>query len=222
MSAASRDSDLERGTQAQAPQGASAAGAAGADQGPRKSPAPMPASASACQRGPDENAAPAQAPAAPELPAAPPLLGRILALCSGSGGIPKRPLETAEVGPLGILGDKHRYHLHGGADRALCLLSIEEVRSLERDGVRTHGPGTFGENVLTEGLPYGSLRPGDRLTLGQGAEAVLIELFDLREPCVTLRKIDKRFPDLMLGRSGYLARVLRGGRLRPGDPIARL
>jgi MOSC domain-containing protein YiiM len=143
-------------------------------------------------------------------------------LCSGSGGIPKRPLETAEVGPLGILGDKHRYHLHGGADRALCLLSIEEVRSLERDGVRTHGPGTFGENVLTEGLPYGSLRPGDRLTLGQGAEAVLIELFDLREPCVTLRKIDKRFPDLMLGRSGYLARVLRGGRLRPGDPIARL
>jgi MOSC domain-containing protein YiiM len=163
---------------------------------------------------------PGGAAALPALPG-PALTGRILALCSGSGGVPKRPLECAQIGPTGILGDKHRYHLHGGLDRALCLLSIEEVRSLERDGVRTQGPGTFGENVLTAGLPFSELRPGDRLTLGQGPQAVLIELFDLREPCATLRKIDRRFPDLMLGRSGYLARVLRGGRVAPGDPIVR-
>ena len=145
--------------------------------------------------------------------------GRILALCSGPGGIPKFPLERAEVQELGIVGDKHRFRLHGGRDRALCLLSIEEVRSLERDGVPVAGPGTFGENVLTEGLDFRRLAPGDRLSLGDPESPVLIELHDVREPCRTLCSLDKRFPDLMLGRSGFVARVLRPGLLVPGQPI---
>lgn len=147
------------------------------------------------------------------------LEGRILALCSGPGGIPKFPLERAEVQELGIVGDKHRFRLHGGRDRALCLLSIEEVRSLERDGVPVAGPGTFGENVLTEGLDFRRLAPGDRLALGDPEAPVLIELHDVREPCRTLCSLDKRFPDLMLGRSGFVARVLRPGLLFPGQPI---
>ncbi len=144
--------------------------------------------------------------------------GRILAVCSGRGGIPKHALAFAQVGPTGLIGDHHRYELHGGPLRALCLLSTQEVASLVRDGVRVSGPGALGENVLFEGIDPRSLRPGDGLILGDGVE---IELTDIREPCATLRKLDPRFPDLMLGRSGFMARVLRGGLLSPGMPIAR-
>ena len=148
------------------------------------------------------------------------LEGRLVAVCSSPGGIPKTPLLLARVTELGIEGDGHRFHLHGGRDRALCLLSDEEAEWLQRDGVQTTTPGTFGENLRTAGLDYRQLKPGDRLRVLQAAEAtdqdVLIELFDVRAPCRTLKSVDPRFPDLMAGRSGFVARVLRGGELRPG------
>ena len=149
--------------------------------------------------------------------------GRLVAVCSSPGGIPKTPLLMARVNELGIEGDGHRFHLHGGVDRALCLLSEEEARWLERDGVRPADPGVFGENLRTAGLDYRQLKPGDRLRVLQadqpGDEDVLIELFDVRAPCRTLQSVDPRFPDLMAGRSGFVARVLRGGELRPGMTV---
>lgn len=143
--------------------------------------------------------------------------GRIVAVCLGEGGIPKRPVDEGVVGELGLEGDRHRYVLHGGPDRALCLLSVEATRELERDEVTATAPGGYGENLLTEGLDLSELRPGDLLDVG--AE-VRLQLSDVREPCKVLQSIDRRFPDLMLGRSGWMARVLSGGRVRPGDRIS--
>jgi MOSC domain-containing protein YiiM len=144
--------------------------------------------------------------------------GSVLAVCEGSGGIPKHSVAEGRVGPTGLAGDRHRHPEHGGRERALCLLSMEEVRSLEQDGVTFAGPGQFGENLLIEGLDPRVLRPGDTLEIG--AE-LAIQLSDVREPCSVLRSIDRRFPDLMVGRSGFVARVLRAGRVRPGDPVRR-
>jgi MOSC domain-containing protein YiiM len=144
--------------------------------------------------------------------------GIVLAVCLGPGGIPKHPVESAELGPLGLLGDKQRFHFHGGPNRALCLLSIEDYRALQRDGVAVEAPGSFGENVLTEGLDFGALRPDDELVIG---DEVRIALHDVREPCKTLKAIDERFPNLMLGRSGFVCRVIRGGRLAPGMAIRK-
>lgn len=146
-----------------------------------------------------------------------------MAVCSSPEGIPKIPLLMARVHELGLEGDGHRFHLHGGRDRALCLLSDEEAGWLERDGVQPTAPGTFGENLRTAGLDYRRLKPGDRLRVLQGTAAaeddVLIELFDVRAPCRVLKSVDERFPDLMVGRSGFVARVLRGGELRPGMSV---
>lgn len=145
--------------------------------------------------------------------------GRLLAVCLGPGGIPKQPLPEAVATPQGLVGDKQRFHKHGGPNRALCLFSIEDYASLRRDGVACGSAGTFGENVLTEGLDFRALLPGDRLALGDEVE---IELFDVREPCGTLKSVDARFPNLMLGRSGFVCRVLRGGVLRPGMRVCKL
>ena len=147
------------------------------------------------------------------------LEGTILAVCIGPGGIPKHSVPEARATPAGLVGDRQRYRIHGGPDRGLCLFSIEDYHSLRRDGVPCENPGTFGENVLVQGLDFEPLLPGDRLELG---DEVLIELFDVREPCGTLKSVDARFPNLMLGRSGFVCRVLREGVLRPGPRVRRL
>ncbi|QDV09817.1 6-N-hydroxylaminopurine resistance protein [Planctomycetes bacterium Poly30] len=143
----------------------------------------------------------------------------IVAVCLGKGGIPKHSVPSAQVVQSGLVGDRHRYELHGGFDRAICLLSEEVYASLREDDVRCETPGTFGENVLARGLDDARLRPGDRLRLGP---EVVIEIYDIRAPCTTLKSVDRRFPDLMLGRSGWMARVIETGVLEPGMPIVRV
>ena len=147
------------------------------------------------------------------------LAGTILAVCIGPGGIPKHSVPEARATPDGIVGDKQRYRIHGGRDRALCLFSIEDYLSLRHDGVACDNAGTFGENVLVQGLDFRQLLPGDKLALG---DEVQIELFDVREPCGTLKAVDARFPNLLIGRSGFVCRVLREGVLRPGQRVRKL
>jgi len=142
----------------------------------------------------------------------------IAAVCLGEGGIPKRMVDSATVIESGLVGDRHRYHLHGGLNRALCLLSEETYERLRDDDVSCDTPGTFGENILTRGLDEAALRPGDRLRLGP---EVIIEIYDVREACATLKSVDRRLPDLMLGRSGWVASVVQGGALRPGMTIVK-
>ena len=140
----------------------------------------------------------------------------IVAVCLGEGGIPKLPVEEAQVETLGLVGDAHRFHLHGGEDRAVCLFSEEVYAELREDGVDCSAPGTFGENVLLRGLDNAVLRPGDRIRLGP---EVVIEIYDVRAPCKTLKSVDPRFPDLLLGRSGWVCRVVTPGVLRPGMAV---
>jgi MOSC domain-containing protein YiiM len=166
------------------------------------------------------------------------LRGTVLAVCVGPGGIPKRAVDGAFVSENGLEGDRQRMRMHGGANRAVCLFSIEDYRSLQRDQVACEAPGAFGENVLTEGLDFTQLSAGDELVIGDAdsiaaferaaernaahEDVVRIAIHDVREPCGTLKSIDKRFPDLMVGRSGFMCRVVTPGHLRPGMTIARV
>jgi MOSC domain-containing protein YiiM len=144
--------------------------------------------------------------------------GVVVAVCLGGGGIPKHAVESAVVQELGLVGDGHRFKFHGGAHRAVCLFAVEDYTTLRADGIACDEPGTFGENVLTEGLDYAELRPGDELAIG---DELVIAIHDVREPCGTLKKLDKRFPDLMLGRSGFVCSVVRGGTVRAGMVVER-
>jgi MOSC domain-containing protein YiiM len=145
--------------------------------------------------------------------------GILLAVCLGSGGIPKGVVSQAEVTENGLVGDSHSASRHGGHDRAVCLFSAEDQACLVREGVPCTQPGSFGENVLTEGLDFRSIRPGDHIALG--AE-VRLEVHDVRSPCDTLKSLDERFPDLLQGRSGFVCRVLSGGRIAAGMTACRV
>lgn len=144
--------------------------------------------------------------------------GIVLAVCTSAGGIPKFAVDEARVTLLGVEGDKQRFHFHGGPNRAVCLFSIEDYRLLQKDGVKCEPPGAFGENVLTEGLDFRRFQADAELTIG---DEVRIAIHDIREPCKTLKSVDARFPNLMLGRSGFVCRVVTPGIVRAGMTIRR-
>ena len=147
--------------------------------------------------------------------------GRVFSINISGGGVPKNSIEEALVGVEGIAGDDHddKEH-HGGPNRALCLYSIERIRVLRAEGHPVQ-PGTMGENITLEGLDSADLKPGDRLRVGQ----VEIEVSAFTTPCRTIRDsfIDGGFSRVLQDRhpgdSRLYARVLRGGRIRRGDPV---
>jgi MOSC domain-containing protein YiiM len=126
------------------------------------------------------------------------------------------------VSLLGLVGDaqndtKH----HGGPERALCLYSLDRIRSLQAEG-HPIDVGTVGENVTVEGINWDAVVPGIRLRIGQD---VLLEIVSFTDPCKTIRAsfIDGKFvriaQKLYPGWSRVYARVLSEGRIHFGDPV---
>jgi MOSC domain-containing protein YiiM len=133
-----------------------------------------------------------------------------------NGGMPKLPLLVARVTEDGVEGDwqKNRKY-HGGPDRAICLYSEELYAALREHRVDVHN-GDVGENFTTRGLDLQSLAKADRLRVG---EQCVIQITAVRVPCRQLKKWYADLPKLIEGRSGWVARVLEGGEVKPGDRI---
>ncbi len=151
--------------------------------------------------------------------------GRIVQISVSPGGVPKRPVESADVTAGGVAGDAQRdLEHHGGPDRALCLFPMELIRTLQAEG-HPIAPGQIGENLTVEGLDWDTVAPGVRLLLG---EDVLVEVTRYTSPCGNIRAAftggnyarvsQKRHP----GASRVYARVLRTGAIRRGDPVRLL
>jgi MOSC domain-containing protein YiiM len=139
--------------------------------------------------------------------------GQILQINISAGGVPKTPIPSAEVGPMGIVGDGHRYRLHGGPKKALLLLASEVIDALCADGWPLFY-GALGENLTTRGLNHRTWRPGQRFRSGH----LLIELTTPREPCKTLNPYGRGLQKRLLqnqGESGFYAAVLSAGTLTP-------
>lgn len=136
-------------------------------------------------------------------------------------GIYKEPnAEPILVGLLGLEGDAvcNKKH-HGGPDQAVYLYDASDYTWWSEELGRELAPGTFGENLTTEGMPMAELAIGDRLTIGE----VELQVTAPRIPCATLaRRMDdetfvKRF--MAARRPGAYLRVLRPGQLQAGDAV---
>jgi MOSC domain-containing protein YiiM len=136
------------------------------------------------------------------------------------GGVPKRPVLSALLGPDGIRGDRQRdLRFHGGPDRAVCVYSLELIEALQAEG-HPIAPGTIGENLTLTGIDWQAMAPGARLEVGPA----LLQLTAYAAPC---RKIARSFVDEMFvrvsqkthpGWSRLYARVLRAGEIAAGTP----
>jgi MOSC domain-containing protein YiiM len=143
------------------------------------------------------------------------LAGRLLQLNVSGGGMPKKPIAQARVTVDGVAGDwqKNRKY-HGGPNRAICIYSEELYAWLREKGVDV-GPGDIGENFTTIGIDLQKLARGTRLKVGE----CVVEITDVRIPCGQLKKWDVDLPELIVGRSGWVARVVSEGVVRPGDTV---
>ncbi len=148
--------------------------------------------------------------------------GYIHQLNISKGGVPKRAVAEAWLTPEGLAGDvqaDRRYH--GGPERALCLFALELIEELRTEGHAIF-PGSTGENVTVAGLDWLSLAPGARLALG---DAAIVEITSYAAPCQTISGSfiegeSKRISQKMHpGQSRLYARVIKAGRLAPGQPV---
>jgi MOSC domain-containing protein YiiM len=137
-------------------------------------------------------------------------------------GIYKEPIEgRVAVRTLNLDGDRQAdLRVHGGPDKAVYAYPAEfyELWSRERPELEL-GPGTFGENLTTEGLLDEDVSVGDRFRFGT-AELVVTQP---RLPCFKLgiRMGSDAFVTEFLERRlfGFYLAVAREGDVAAGDPI---
>jgi len=150
------------------------------------------------------------------------LIGTIAGISVSGGGVPKRRVSGARVSRLGLVGDAQDDKMHhGGPDRAVCLFSLERIRSLQTEG-HPIDVGTAGENVTLEGINWELVVPGAQVRIG---DQVVLEIASFTNPCKTIRAsfVDGEFvriaQKLHPGWSRVYARVLSEGEIHFGDPV---
>jgi MOSC domain-containing protein YiiM len=128
-------------------------------------------------------------------------------------GIFKAPVSgPVMVDAHGLVGDSilNRKH-HGGPDQAIYLEGSLTLNWWQEQLGRVLEPGTFGENLVIDGLDNRDLAVGDRLQIGD----VLLEVSAPRIPCATFsaRMQDARFAKryTQAERPGAYCRVLQSG-----------
>lgn len=146
------------------------------------------------------------------------MTGVLAQLNVSQGGMPKTPVASARVTAHGVEGDRQRnLKVHGGPDRAVCIYSEELYEELRDAGVDLPALGVVGENFTTRGLDLRKLARGDHLRVGTGG--CVVQITGVRTPCHQLKQWDPDLPELIVGRSGWVARVVFEGVVSAGDSI---
>lgn len=140
----------------------------------------------------------------------------VISVNVSSGGIPKRPVDVGRVTPDGLVGDAHDHEKHNTPLQAISMFDVEDLDDLRSEGFTDVGPGVLGENLTVRGLSADDLRPGDRLRLSGGVE---LEFTKIRKPCFVLDAVSPQLKDVVRGRCGGYAKVLRPGEIRAGETI---
>lgn len=145
--------------------------------------------------------------------------GTVVQLSVSPGGLPKLPIDSAEVTWKGMEGDRQATRLHHGRPwQALCIWSSEVIADFQRAG-HNLAPGRAGENITISGLPWADVRAGVHLRIGE----VLCEVSCFALPCSSNKPwfIDGDFRVMHHDRgpvSRVYATVLEPGRVTVGDP----
>lgn len=139
-----------------------------------------------------------------------------------STGIYKESVAgPVRVGALGLEGDGQAdLTVHGGEHQAVYAYPVEHYSYWEREfRAGPFPPGTFGENLTTEGLLETELHIGDILRIG----GTVLQVTSARIPCFKLgHKLDRQDilkPFLQSGLSGFYLRVAVEGEICAGAAV---
>lgn len=138
--------------------------------------------------------------------------GRIIAVCTApeKGMIKADVRRGVLVEEVGLEGDAHAGFMH----RQVSLISMEDIDTM-RSKLPDLVPGSFAENLTTQGIDLSVLKIGDRLSAGP----CLLEVSQIGKECHTKCEVFKKTGDCIMPQRGIFCRVLRGGPIEAGDPI---
>lgn len=138
-------------------------------------------------------------------------------------GFFKSPITgRAHAHRLGLAGDAQAdLSVHGGPEKAVYFYAREHYAAWEALlGTAPLAPGSFGENVTSEGWLESDLCIGDVLQIGTAT----LQVLQPRSPCYKLQirfgRPDMTFQFFQQGKPGWYASVLQEGSFAAGDTLA--
>lgn len=138
--------------------------------------------------------------------------GKVIAVCISE----KKGTQKEEV-PFGMLkedwgieGDAHAGNWH----RQVSLLALEKIEEFRTRGAEVDF-GAFGENLIVEGYDLSKLPVGTRFFIGDA----ILEMTQIGKECHSHCAIHRVMGDCIMPREGVFAKVLKGGKVCPGDEI---
>ncbi len=126
-------------------------------------------------------------------------------------GIQKRPVGKIELQEgFGIVGDAHAGKWH----RQVSFLSGEAIDYMRKksNGFKINN-GDFGENIVTRGIDWKTVRVGDRIKIND----VEMEITQIGKKCHSGCAILDAVGECIMPKQGIFARVLKGGTISDKD-----
>lgn len=141
-------------------------------------------------------------------------MAKILAVCrSKKKGTPKDDiLEGFFHENYGLADDGHA---DSSTHRQVSLIAIESIQKMKDLGFEV-GPGSFAENLTTEGIDLVSIPVGDKVTVG---DEVILEISQIGKECHTGCAIFHKMGQCIMPEEGVFAKVIRSGTVKTGDEI---
>jgi len=141
-------------------------------------------------------------------------MAKILAVCrSDNKGTVKHQIAEGLVREdFGLAGDAHA---EASIKRQVSLMTIESINRMRKEGYDVV-PGSFAENLTTEGIELLSLPIGTRLSVGDN---ILLEITQIGKECHSGCAIFKQVGKCIMPKEGVFTRVVKGGKVKAGDEI---
>lgn len=139
--------------------------------------------------------------------------GKVKAVCiSEEKGVQKHEVQEVYLQKEhGIVGDAHAGNWH----RQVSLLAAESIAKTQKALDYKLANGDFAENIVTEGLVLFTLPVGTKLQIGE-AEG---EITQIGKECHHGCAIRELAGDCVMPREGIFIKVIKPGKVKPGDDI---
>lgn len=139
--------------------------------------------------------------------------GKVVAInISEKKGVPKAPIPCGNfIVDFGLEGDAHGGKWH----RQVSLLGNESIDKVKAYGIEGLCTGKFAENLTTEGIILYELPVGTMLQIGETVQEVTQIGKECHQKCAIYHQVG----DCVMPREGIFTKIIKGGRIYPGDRI---
>jgi MOSC domain-containing protein YiiM len=139
------------------------------------------------------------------------MVGKVVGVCLSQRRIdPKKNVGKGLLQKgFGLVGDSH-----AGTEKEVSLLAVESIHKFYQETGISAGPGSFAENITTEGIDLTSLPVGSRLHVGE-AKLMVIQIG--KDPSQPHTYNYQGYS--ILPKEGVFCKVTQGGEIKIEDTI---